>query len=72
MCGRLKYSENMLNMENIRIFCENDRQYHLVPLASDLKSIAAEVGPEGTIAALVDNQLKELDFKYAHCTIHRI
>ena len=50
-------------MENIRIFCENDGQYHQVPLASDLKSIAVEAGPEGTIAALVDNQLKELDFK---------
>ena len=50
-------------MEEIRIFCENDGKYHQVALSSDLKSFATKVGPEGTIAALVDNQLKELDFK---------
>ena len=50
-------------MGSIRIYCENDGKYLQVQPGSDLKSIAAQVGPEGTIAALVDNQLKELDFK---------
>ena len=49
-------------MENIRIYCENNGKYMHVQLGSNLKSIAAEAGPEGTIAALVDNQLKELDY----------
>ena len=49
-------------MENIRIYCENNGKYMHVQLGSNLKSLAAEAGPEGTIAALVDNQLKELDY----------
>ena len=50
-------------MESIRIYCENDGKDLQVQPGSDLKSIAALADPEGTIAALVDNQLKELDFK---------
>lgn len=50
-------------MENIRIYCENDGKYMQVQPGSNLKAVAAQVGPEGTIAALVDHQLKELDFK---------
>ena len=50
-------------MGSIKIYCENVGKYLQVQPGSDLKSIAAQVGPEGTIAALVDNQLKELDFK---------
>ena len=50
-------------MENIRIYCENDGKYMQVQPGSNLKAVAAQVGPEGAIAALVDHQLKELDFK---------
>ena len=50
-------------METIRIYCENDQSYHQVPLASDLQTIAAELAPADTLAALVDNQLKELSYK---------
>ena len=50
-------------MENIRIYCENDQSYHQVPLASDLQTIAAELAPADTLAALVDNQLKELSYQ---------
>ena len=44
-------------MESIRIYCENDGKDLQVQPGSDLKSIAALADPEGTIAALVDNQL---------------
>lgn len=50
-------------MGSIRIYCENDGKDLLVQPGCDLKAIAELAGPEGTIAALVDNQLKELDFK---------
>ena len=50
-------------MGSIRIYCENDGKDLLVQPGCDLKAIAEQAGPEGTIAALVDNQLKELDFK---------
>ena len=50
-------------METIRIYCENDQSYHQVPLASDLQTIAAELAPADTLAALVDNQLKELSYQ---------
>ena len=50
-------------MENIRIYCENEGKYMYVQPGSDLRELAAQVGPEGTLAALVDNQLKELDYK---------
>lgn len=47
-------------MEDIRIYCENDSQYHKVVKGTRLKElVAASCNP---IAALVDNQLKELDF----------
>ena len=50
-------------MENIRIYCENDQSYHHVPLATDLQTIAATLAPADTLAALVDNQLKELSYQ---------
>ena len=50
-------------METIRIYCENDQSYHQVPLASDLQAISAELAPADTLAALVDNQLKEFSYK---------
>ena len=50
-------------METIRIYCENDQNFHQVPLASDLQTIAAKLAPADTLAALVDNQLKELSYK---------
>ena len=50
-------------MEEIRIYCENAGKYMQVQPGCDLKTVAALAGVDGTIAALVDNQLKELDFK---------
>lgn len=50
-------------MEEIRIYCENAGKYMQVQPGCDLKTVAALAGADGTIAALVDNQLKELDFK---------
>ena len=48
-------------MDNIRIFCENDRQHYEFPLGTSLQEMAAVICPDGAIlAALVDNQLKEL------------
>ena len=51
-------------MENIRIYCENDRDYKKVPQGISLKELAGDMQLDGTyLAALVDNQLKELDFR---------
>ena len=61
-------------MDNtVRIFCENDGTYHIVPKGSDLKSLSEKIcttiqdEKSGTelqvLAALVDNMLKELEFK---------
>lgn len=60
-------------MENIKIYCENDACYHSFPMGTDLKSISEAVCPSvpckngcdrtEVLAALVDNQLKELSFK---------
>jgi uridine kinase len=48
-------------MDNIRIFCENDRQHYEFPLGTSLQEMAAVICPDRAIlAALVDNQLKEL------------
>ena len=48
-------------MDNIRIFCENDRQHYEFPLGTSLQEMAAVIYPDRAIlAALVDNQLKEL------------
>ena len=48
-------------MDNIRIFCENYRQHYEFPLGTSLQEMAAVICPDGAIlAALVDNQLKEL------------
>lgn len=61
-------------MDNtVRIYCENDGTYHSVPKGSDLKSLSEKIcktiqdKKSGTelqvLAALVDNMLKELEFK---------
>ena len=47
-------------MENIRIYCENDGKHYTYPMGTELKDMCP--GPD-TLAALVDNQLKELSFK---------
>ena len=49
-------------MEDIRIYCENDRQYHKVTKGTQLKQLASELSSGSTIAALVDNQVKELEY----------
>lgn len=60
-------------MEDIKIYCENDASYYSFPMGTDLKYISAAVCPSvpckkgsdktEVLAALVDNQLKELSFK---------
>ena len=51
-------------MEDIRIFCENDRDYKKVPLGATLKELSDTVeGNANFLAALVDNKLKGLDFR---------
>lgn len=57
-------------MEDIRIYCENNRAYVLVPMGMNLKELAGHLYPEGKLesglpvmAALVDNSLKSLDYK---------
>lgn len=52
----------MYIMEEIRVFCENDGKYHQYPMGCDLGTIARELYPNA-LAALVDNQLKQLSFK---------
>ena len=47
-------------MENIRIFCENDGNHYTFPMGTELKDMCPQ--PDA-LAALVDNQLKELSFK---------
>ena len=50
-------------MEDIRIYCEDDRQYHKVTAGTSLKTLANEIcGDRKVLAALTDNILKELDF----------
>lgn len=50
-------------MEDIRIYCENDRDYHKVKPGCSLKELSDMLCQEkGIIAALVDNQLKGLDY----------
>ena len=50
-------------MDNIRIFCENDKQHYEFPLGTSLQEMAEVICPGKTIlAALVDNQLKELSY----------
>ena len=60
-------------MEEIRIFCENDGKNYSFPMGTDLKTISDRICPTvackrtecetDVLAALVDNQLKELSFK---------
>ena len=50
-------------MDNIRIFCENDKQHYEFPLGTSLQDMAEVICLGKTIlAALVDNQLKELSY----------
>lgn len=50
-------------MEDIRVYCEDDRQYHMVAGGTDLKTLADRIcGQKKILAALVDNILKELDY----------
>ena len=50
-------------MENIRIFCENDKQHYEFPLGTSLQDMTKVICPqESILAALVDNRLKELSF----------
>ena len=46
-------------MEDIRIYCENTSSYVDVAFGTALSAIA----PEGSIAALVDNKLKSLEYR---------
>ena len=52
-------------MEDIRIYCENTKDYYKVALGSTLKDIAATLPlqeSQPVIAALVDNKLKSLNY----------
>lgn len=49
-------------MEGIRIYCENDNQYHKAVKGTKLKDLAPDLYEGKAIAALVDNRLKEMDF----------
>lgn len=60
-------------MNEIKIFCENDRSYHQVKLGTPLKELSEKICSKvydkrnnvelPVLAALVDHQLKELEFK---------
>ena len=53
-------------MEDIRIYCENTKDYYKVAIGSTLKDIAAGLPlqeKQTVIAALVDNKLKSLNYK---------
>ena len=57
-------------MEDIRIYCENLKEYEIVPMGGTLKSLSDKIYPSGNLdsglpvlAALVDNKLKSLDYK---------
>ena len=59
-----------MNMEDIRIYCENLKEYEIVPMGGTLKSLSDRIYPSGNLdsglpvlAALVDNKLKSLDYK---------
>ena len=47
-------------MEDIRIYCENEGKHYTFPMGTELKDMCAQ---KDALAALVDNQLKELSFK---------
>ena len=50
-------------MKNIRIFCENDKKHYEFEIGTALQDMALAICPdEPILAALVDNQLKELSF----------
>ena len=50
-------------MEDIRIYCENDRDYRKISMGTSLKELAAGNSyNERILAALVDNKVKELDY----------
>ena len=56
----MKYYKTNTDMEDIRIYCENEGKHHTFPMGTELKDMCAE---KDALAALVDNQLKELSFK---------
>ncbi len=50
-------------MEDIRIYCENDRDYRKISMGTSLKELAeGNSHNERILAALVDNKVKELDY----------
>ena len=55
-------------MEAVKIYCENTSSYVEIEMGRTLKSLSKEIFPEDkssdpTLAALVDNKLKSLDYK---------
>ena len=56
----MKYYKTNTDMEDIRIYCENEGRHHTFPMGTELKDMCAQ---KDALAALVDNQLKELSFK---------
>ena len=52
-------------MEAVTIFCENTQAEVVVPMGASLKEVAPSDG--AVLAALVDNQLKSLDYKVINC-----
>lgn len=53
-------------MESIRIYCENIGEYREVEMGTTLSQVCASLGLDSgttTLAALVDNKLKSLDYK---------
>ncbi len=76
--AKVKLNDTVLNMEKIRIYCENTQTYTDVTFGTTLLEVAGDMMPketEGTqdkqiLAALVDNSLKGLDFEI--CRPHKI
>lgn len=51
-------------MEDIRIYCENDESYKKISRGTSMKELASQFPhKEKFLAVLVDNRLKELDFR---------
>ena len=50
-------------MENVKVYCENTHAYESVAMGTTLLELCKKVGCENTLAALVDNKLKSLDYK---------
>ena len=53
-----------MNIEEIRIYCENTGAYHMIAMGTALKELSQTcVTGFPVLAALVDNKLKALDYK---------